>query len=140
MDQGGRDGRENALQLHRTGQLGPARAAYEALLANAPEDADLLGLAGLLALQEERTGDAEALFVRSLAAGGEARIHRRNLSNYLVLLKEARRDEDRCHERRNRRPRARRGPGGGTLRGFPGPRARRSRARDRRREPPATNV
>jgi len=94
MDQGGQDGREKALQLHRAGQLGPARAAYEALLAQAPGDADLLGLAGVLALQEERTGEAEALFGRSLAAGGEARIHLRNLNNYLALLKEARRDED----------------------------------------------
>ena len=94
MNQGGQDGREKALQLHRAGQLGPARAAYEALLAHAPGDADLLGLAGVLALQEERTGDAEALLGRSLEAGGEARIQLRNLNNYLVLLTQAEREED----------------------------------------------
>jgi len=96
MDQGGQDGREKALQLHRAGQLGPARAAYEALLAHAPGDADLLGLAGVLALQEERTGDAEALFGRSLAAGGEARINLRNLNNFIVLLRETERNAEAC--------------------------------------------
>ncbi len=96
MDQGERDGREKALQLHRAGQLGPARAAYEALLAHAPGDADLLGLAGVLALQEERTGDAEALFGRSLAAGGEARINLRNLNNFIVLLRETERNAEAC--------------------------------------------
>ena len=94
MGQGGQDDREKALQLHRSGQFALARAAYQALLADAPDDADLLGLMGVLALQDERTDDAEALLTRSLAAGGAVQIHLRNLNNYLVLLKEAARTDD----------------------------------------------
>jgi tetratricopeptide (TPR) repeat protein len=94
MDQAELNNRATALQLHRSGQLGLALAAYEALLAAAPGDADLLGLTGVLALQEERTGDAEALLGRSLAAGGEAPVYLRNLNNYLALLQAAGRAED----------------------------------------------
>jgi tetratricopeptide (TPR) repeat protein len=82
------------LQLHRSGQLGAALAAYEAMLAATPGDADLLGLTGVLALQDGRADDAEALLNSALAARGEAPVYLRNLNNFLALLKATERIED----------------------------------------------
>lgn len=56
IDEGGRIAA--ALALHRAGKMDQARAAYERLLAAAPEDADLLGLLGVVALQQDRAGEA----------------------------------------------------------------------------------
>lgn len=50
-----------AREIHRAGRLNVARAAYRLLLNAAPEDADVLGLLGVLDLQEGRFGEAEAL-------------------------------------------------------------------------------
>jgi Flp pilus assembly protein TadD len=93
MAQSGQD-RASALRLHRSGQLGAALAAYEAMLAAAPGDADILGLMGVLALQDGRSDDAEALLNSALAARGEAPVYLRNLNNYLALLKTTERVED----------------------------------------------
>jgi Flp pilus assembly protein TadD/glutathione synthase/RimK-type ligase-like ATP-grasp enzyme len=89
-------GREQALALHRIGRLDAARSAYEALLEATPENADLLGLLGVVALQQGRPAEAEQALHHSLAAGGDARIRLRNLNNLLaMLLKEGRRSEAR---------------------------------------------
>ncbi|HSF94620.1 MAG TPA: tetratricopeptide repeat protein [Thermohalobaculum sp.] len=78
---------EEALKLHRAGDLPAARAAYDELAAENPQDADLLGLMGVLAMQEERIADAEALLRRAVEAGGGARIKLRNLNNLVALFK-----------------------------------------------------
>jgi Flp pilus assembly protein TadD/glutathione synthase/RimK-type ligase-like ATP-grasp enzyme len=75
-------------ELHRAGQLDLARSAYEALLDAAPENVEIRGLLGVLALQEDRLGDAEALLRQAVAGGGEARVHLRNLNNLLALLQQ----------------------------------------------------
>jgi Flp pilus assembly protein TadD/glutathione synthase/RimK-type ligase-like ATP-grasp enzyme len=77
-----------ARETHHAGRLDLARAAYDLLLSAAPEDAEVRGLLGVLALQEGRLGDAEALLRRAVGAGGEARIYLRNLNNLLVLLQQ----------------------------------------------------
>jgi Flp pilus assembly protein TadD len=91
-----KDRLDKALALHRAGSLEQARSAYERLLEAAPEDANLLGLLGVLGLQQGRTGDAEALFRRALARNPAAdpRVHLRDLNNYLVLLKNQQRTDD----------------------------------------------
>lgn len=79
---------EAARELHRAGKLDQARAAYERLLAATPDDADLLGLLGVVALQEQDFAAADEWFRRALAvADADPRIHLRNVNNLFVLLK-----------------------------------------------------
>jgi Flp pilus assembly protein TadD/glutathione synthase/RimK-type ligase-like ATP-grasp enzyme len=75
-----------ARELHRAGQLVLARPAYETLLDAVPEDVEVRGLLGVLALQEDRIDDAEALLRQAVAGGGDACVHLRNLNNLLALL------------------------------------------------------
>jgi len=86
--------RDAALQLHRAGRLDDAGAVYAALLEATPEDADLLGLLGVVELQLGRADAAEALLEHALAAGGAARVRLRNLNNMLALLQRAGRRDD----------------------------------------------
>jgi tetratricopeptide (TPR) repeat protein len=80
-------GIEAARALHHVGKLDQAGAEYERLLAAAPEDADLLGLLGVVALQRNRAGEAEALLRRALAAAEpDPRVHLRNVNNLFTLL------------------------------------------------------
>ncbi len=84
--------RERARSLHRAGNLADARSAYEALLADAPEDADLLGLLGVVALQQGDPAEAERLLLRSLgpdAVSADPQTGLRNLNNLVVLLRDA---------------------------------------------------
>lgn len=87
---GGSDsgGFEAALALHRAGDLDRTRTAYESLLVAAPEDANLLGLLGVVALQQGRSEQAEALLARALAVVGEPRVRLRNLNTLIVLLQQ----------------------------------------------------
>lgn len=78
-----------AKRLHRLGQLGAAREVYRDLLQAAPEDGDLLGLLGVLAMQEERLDEGEALLRAALKGAGEARIRLRNINNLVALLQRA---------------------------------------------------
>lgn len=75
-----------ARELHRAGALEQARAAYDALLAEEPENPDLLGLTGVLALQDGRGDDAEAALRSALQAGGDIRVRQRNLNTLFALL------------------------------------------------------
>lgn len=75
-----------AREAHRSGQLATARAAYERLLEQAPGDADLLGLLGVLEMQQGRPAQAGERLRAALAGGGEPRVHLRNLNNLLALL------------------------------------------------------
>jgi tetratricopeptide (TPR) repeat protein len=52
------------VQLDRLNDAGPAIAG---LVADYPQDAEILGLAGRVALQDSRTAEAESLLTRSLA-------------------------------------------------------------------------
>jgi hypothetical protein len=65
-----------------------ARAAYEALLEATPEHANLLGLLGVVALQQGCAEQAEALLRRALAAESDARMRLRNLNNLIALLRQ----------------------------------------------------
>jgi Flp pilus assembly protein TadD len=85
IDEGGRIAA--ALALHRAGKMDQARAAYERLLAAAPEDADLLGLLGVVALQQDRAGEAETLLRGALAVvDPDPAVHLRNVNNLITLL------------------------------------------------------
>ncbi len=84
--QGGRDA---VLALHRAGELDRARAGYERLLETSPDDPDLLGLLGVLAIQQRCTSEAGELLAQALRAPPtDPRIYLRNLNNMLALLKE----------------------------------------------------
>lgn len=84
---------EQARALHRMNRLEDALAAYTALLAATPDDPDLIGLLGVVALQQGRLDDAEDYLRRSLALGGGAAVDLRNLNNLVVLLREAGRED-----------------------------------------------
>ncbi len=85
---------EHARALHRAGRLTKALKAYEALLAATPDDPDLVGLLGVLALQQGRLSDAEACLRRSLSLDGDQRIYVRDLNNLIVLLQDTGRGDD----------------------------------------------
>ena len=87
------DNRQQALSLLRAGRLDPARAAYQALLEAAPDDADLLGLLAAVTLQQGRLREAEELFARCLGLAAEPRIDLRNLNNFGILLRATGREE-----------------------------------------------
>ena len=77
---------EQALSLHRKGNLPGAEMAYRTLLAVSPNDPFLLGQLGALALKQGRVSEAEALLRRALAAGGNPRVRLCNLQSYLGLI------------------------------------------------------
>ncbi len=82
-------GRDATLALHRAGKLDRARAGYERLLIAQPGDADLLGLLGVLAIQQQRSAEAEELLAQALKTPPpDSRIHLRNVNNMFALLKE----------------------------------------------------
>jgi Flp pilus assembly protein TadD len=66
-----------------------AKAMYEKLLAASPKDPDLLGLLGVLALQQGRAGAAEDLLRSALQPPQpDPGVHLRNLNNLFVVLHE----------------------------------------------------
>lgn len=86
--------REAAVALHRRGAVAEARRAYEALLVERPDDADVRGL---LALAIEACGDAagaEAQLRTALAGPATPDIALRNLNNLVAMLVEAGRRDD----------------------------------------------
>jgi Flp pilus assembly protein TadD/glutathione synthase/RimK-type ligase-like ATP-grasp enzyme len=87
-------GFDAALALHRAGRLDQARAAYESLLAPTPDDPNLLGLLGVVALQRNRAAEAEELLCRAVSAvTPEPRAHLRNVNNLIALLKSQGRED-----------------------------------------------
>ncbi|MEM6488849.1 MAG: hypothetical protein AAF677_11385 [Pseudomonadota bacterium] len=78
--------RDRALAAHRAGRLAEAQAAYDALLAERDDDADLCGLAGILALQQGRAADGERLLRRALAQPAPTPLALRNLNNLAAHL------------------------------------------------------
>ena len=77
---------EEAIALHRKGNLPAAQRAYMALLAASPMNPFLLGQLGALTLKQGRVSEAEALLRRALAAGGNPRVRLCNLQSYLGLI------------------------------------------------------
>lgn len=82
-----------ALQLHRAGKLIEAEALYRELLDAHPDDANLLGLLGILALQSGSAAEAESLIVRSLGLDSPDQIRVRNLNTLAVMHFDAGRQE-----------------------------------------------
>lgn len=80
--------REQALSLHRAGQLQAARLAYEAMLRVEPDDPDLLGLLGILWFQNGDSRKAEEFLRASLARRSDPRVRLRNLNSLVVLLRD----------------------------------------------------
>lgn len=86
------DGRvSQALKLHREGRVAEAKAIYSRLLSEKGDDADLLGLLGVVALQEGHRAEAEALWMRSLRLECEPWVYIRNINNLVTTLFEDRR-------------------------------------------------
>ena len=81
-----RENRESALEMLRAGRLDAARAAYDALLAGAPDDPDLLGLMAVVELQRGAGGAAERLLSQALETEAPPRIQLRNLHNLGLVL------------------------------------------------------
>lgn len=83
-----------ARTLHRAGKLAQAEQAYDALLYQHPDSAEVIGLMGVLAFQQRRLTQAETLLRRSLELPADARVQLRNLNNALTLMKEQRRFDE----------------------------------------------
>ena len=66
--------RKQARLLHSSGRLDAARAAYEAMLSGAPDDADLLGLLGALNAQQGYLEAAQEMLRHSLTLEAGPRI------------------------------------------------------------------
>jgi len=77
---------EAGLALHERGDLDGAEAAYRAVLAQAPGDADALHMMGVLADQRGDGEAAVALIRRAIAAGPERAFVHANLGNALHRL------------------------------------------------------
>lgn len=86
--------RAAALKRHRAGDLAGAEAQYRVMLQATPDDPDLLGLMGVVALQKGDHAAAEGRLRAALAAGGAATVRLRNLNSLIVLLLEAGRRDD----------------------------------------------
>lgn len=85
--------RDEVLARHRAGDLQAAETGYRALLRDTPNDPDLIGLTGILALQKGDGAAAERLLRQALAAGGAPVIALRNLNTLVVLLRNAGRED-----------------------------------------------
>ncbi|MEM6971213.1 MAG: hypothetical protein AAF577_00290 [Pseudomonadota bacterium] len=80
--------RAEALALHRSGSLEQAAAAYDALIAAGPEDADLIGLRGIVAMQSGDGQGASLHLDRALSLGGDDAVLVRNLNARAIIEKD----------------------------------------------------
>ncbi|MEL6264490.1 MAG: hypothetical protein AAFR52_02420 [Pseudomonadota bacterium] len=76
-----------ALALHRGGRLDEAAARYEAIAAGRPDDADLLGLMGILDQQRGALTRAAARLDRALAMTASDAVQVRNLNARAILAR-----------------------------------------------------
>lgn len=81
--------REEALSLHKSGELSQAVRSYAALLAEGPDNADILGLMGLAQYQLGNRDAANQAWLKSLSQQTAAPIMLRNLNNLLTALLQA---------------------------------------------------
>jgi predicted TPR repeat methyltransferase len=85
------DRRQRAIMHHRAGRLDEAEELYGELLSDAPDDAVLLELSGVLAAQKGETDDAREKLERALQAAPDRSSAHENLGNLHQL--EGRLDE-----------------------------------------------
>jgi tetratricopeptide (TPR) repeat protein len=78
--------RENALSLHKSGNLVEAARFYAILLENDPTNADILGLMGMVQYQLGNQETAKANWLKSLSQNASPPIMLRNLNNFLTAL------------------------------------------------------
>jgi glutathione synthase/RimK-type ligase-like ATP-grasp enzyme/tetratricopeptide (TPR) repeat protein len=83
-----------ALELHRTGRVSEAKAIYEAAIARDQNNANAIGLLGIVAIQEGDRAKAVSLWKKSLSGQSDFFIYIRNLNNLIVTLLEDSRDAE----------------------------------------------
>ena len=74
------------MDLHRGGHVAAAKETYQRLLLEHGDDANLIGLLGVVALQEGRRDEAERLWRRSLGLACAAPVYIRNINNLAATL------------------------------------------------------
>jgi glutathione synthase/RimK-type ligase-like ATP-grasp enzyme len=79
-----RERRDEALSHHRSGNLAAAIAAYETLLMDHRDDADILGLLAMALHQSGRTEAARSKWLTSLTLPADPYIQMRNLNNLIA--------------------------------------------------------
>jgi tetratricopeptide (TPR) repeat protein len=87
---------EQAIQLHQTGRLTEAEAAYQRILAGQPQNADALHLLGVVHLQTGRTESGIELIRRALAIQPDNPMFNNNLGKALVDAKQYEEAAERC--------------------------------------------
>ncbi len=74
---------QQAIALHKTGNLAEAQGIYREILAENPKNPDALHLLGVLARQERRPGEAVELISRAIAINNTTAAFHNNLGNAL---------------------------------------------------------
>jgi len=82
-----------ALALHRNGRINEAKDIYSRLLHEDGSDANLIGLLGVVAVQQGNRAEAEMLWMRSLRLECEPWVYIRNINNLAATLFEDGRDQ-----------------------------------------------
>jgi hypothetical protein len=82
-----------ALDLHRNGRINEAKEIYSRLLHENGSDANLIGLLGMVAVQQGNRAEAETLWMRSLRLECEPWVYIRNINNLAATLFEDGRDQ-----------------------------------------------
>ena len=77
-----------ALTLHRNGFIEEAKAIYESLWRKDQNDADVLGLLGMIEFQQGRPNEAEALWFKTITLDSPPPVYIRNLNNLVATLLE----------------------------------------------------
>ena len=75
-----------ALELHRAGFIEEAKSIYESLRIENGNDADVLGLLGMVAFQQGRQDEAEDLWVQSIGLESSPAVYIRNLNNLVATM------------------------------------------------------
>ena len=83
-----------ALELHRAGFVADAKAIYEAAIIRDENDANAIGLLGIVAIQEGNRAQAVSLWRKSLSRQSDFFTYVRNLNNLIVTLLEDSRDAE----------------------------------------------
>ena len=78
--------RENALGLHKSGDLAEAVRLYAILLKDDPTNADILGLMGMAQYRLGNRGAAKAAWLTSLSQQAASPIMLRNMNNFFTAL------------------------------------------------------
>ena len=81
--------RENALSVHKAGNLVEAARLYAILLEDDPTNADILGLMGMVQYQLGNQETAKANWLKSLSQNAAPPITLRNMNNFLTALLQA---------------------------------------------------